>query len=112
MARFDWIIIVVYLVAISGLGIVAGLRRRKGGDGEDRRYFLAGHNLAWPVIGLSMFAANISTVHLVSLAEAAYKFGLAFGNFEWMAGFTLILLSIFFCAALPAFSGGDIAGLP
>ena len=43
-----------------------------------------------------MFAANISTVHLVSLAEAAYKYGLVFGNFEWMAGFTLILLSLFF----------------
>ena len=41
-------------------------------------------DLAWPVIGLAMFAANISTVHLVSLAEAAYKYGLVFGNFEWM----------------------------
>lgn len=43
-----------------------------------------------------MFAANISTVHLVSLSESAYKYGLVYGNFEWMAGFTLILLSLFF----------------
>ena len=43
-----------------------------------------------------MFAANISTVHLVSFAETAYKYGLVYGNFEWMAGFTLILLSLFF----------------
>ena len=44
-----------------------------------------------------MFAANISTVHLVSLAESAYVYGLGFtGNFEWMAGSTLILLSLFF----------------
>jgi transporter, SSS family len=43
-----------------------------------------------------MFAANISTVHLVSLAESAYKYGLIYGNFEWMAGFILILLSLFF----------------
>ena len=50
----------------------------------------------WPVIGLAMFAANISTVHLVSFAETAYKYGMVFGNFEWMAGFTLILLSLFF----------------
>ncbi|MDB6122647.1 MAG: hypothetical protein JWQ71_1640 [Pedosphaera sp.] len=28
-----------------------------------------------------MFAANISTVHLVSLTEAGYKYRLAFGNF-------------------------------
>jgi SSS family solute:Na+ symporter len=43
-----------------------------------------------------MFAANISTVHLVSLAQSAYTSGLLYGNYEWMAGFTLILLSLFF----------------
>ena len=67
-----------------------------GAEGEGSHYFLAGNTLTWPIIGLAMFAANISTVHLVSLAEAAYKYGLVFGNFEWMAGFTLILLSLFF----------------
>jgi SSS family solute:Na+ symporter len=56
-----------------------------------------------------MFAANISTVHLVSLAEAAYKFGLVFGNFEWMAGFTLILLSLFFA---PLYLRSRVATLP
>ena len=97
MTPLDWTIIVVYLLAVVGLGIAAGLLRRQGATGgEGGHYFLAGNTLAWPVIGLAMFAANISTVHLVSLAEAAYKFGLVFGNFEWMAGFTLVLLSLFF----------------
>jgi len=97
MSSLDWGIIAVYLFAVVGIGIGAGLLRRKGEKGgEGGHYFLAGNTLTWPVIGLAMFAANISTVHLVSLAEAAYKFGLVFGNFEWMAGFTLILLSLFF----------------
>jgi SSS family solute:Na+ symporter len=97
LSGLDWGIIAVYLLAVVGIGVGAGLRRRKGEKGgEGGHYFLAGNTLAWPVIGLAMFAANISTVHLVSLAEAAYKFGLVFGNFEWMAGFTLILLSLFF----------------
>ena len=43
-----------------------------------------------------MFAANISTVHLVSFAETAYKYGMVYGNFEWMAGFILVMLSLFF----------------
>src|SRR5713226_9875619 len=94
MSHIDWTIIAVYMLGVVGLGIAAGfLRRKSQRGGEDGHYFLAGNTLAWPVIGLAMFAANISTVHLVSLAEAAYKFGLVFGNFEWMAGFTLILLS-------------------
>ena len=97
MGNIDWTIIAIYLIAVVGLGIAAGsLRRKNERGGEGGHYFLAGRTLTWPVIGLAMFAANISTVHLVSLAEAAYKFGLVYGNYEWMAGFTLIILSLFF----------------
>lgn len=94
MSCFDLTIVLVYLVGVVGLGCWAGTVRRRGGEGS--HYFLAGNTLAWPVIGLAMFAANISTVHLVSFAETAYKYGMVFGNFEWMAAFTLILLSLFF----------------
>jgi SSS family solute:Na+ symporter len=110
MSHLDWAIIVAYLLAVVGLGIAAGFMRRKSASGgEGGNYFLAGNTLAWPVIGLAMFAANISTVHLVSLAEAAYKYGLVFGNFEWMAGFTLILLSLFFA---PLYLRSRVATLP
>jgi SSS family solute:Na+ symporter len=110
MGHVDSIIIAVYLLAVVGLGVAAGFLRRKGErGGEGGHYFLAGNTLAWPVIGLAMFAANISTVHLVSLAEAAYKYGLVFGNFEWMAGFTLILLSLFFA---PLYLRSRVATLP
>jgi solute:Na+ symporter, SSS family len=110
MSTLDWTLIAAYLIAVSGLGIAAGfLHRRNERGGAGGHYFLAGNTLAWPVIGLAMFAANISTVHLVSLAEAAYKFGLVFGNFEWMAGFTLILLSLFFA---PLYLRSRVATLP
>src|SRR5467141_4316895 len=110
MSSLDWTIIAIYLVAVVGLGFSAGfLKRRLAGTGEGGHYFLAGNTLGWPVIGLAMFAANISTVHLVSLAEAAYKYGLVFGNFEWMAGFTLILLSLFFA---PLYLRSPVTTLP
>ncbi len=110
MDNLDWTIIAAYLLAVVGLGVAAGFWRRKNErGGEGGHYFLAGNTLSWPVIGLAMFAANISTVHLVSLAEAAYKYGLVFGNFEWMAGFTLILLSLFFA---PLYLRSRVATLP
>jgi len=110
MGLLDWTIIGIYLCGVVGLGVGAGFLRRKGErGGEGGHYFLAGSTLTWPVIGLAMFAANISTVHLVSLAETAYKFGLVFGNFEWMAGFTLILLSLFFA---PLYLRSKVATLP
>jgi SSS family solute:Na+ symporter len=110
MSTLDWTLIAAYLIAVCGLGVYAGFLHRRNERGEaSGHYFLAGNTLAWPVIGLAMFAANISTVHLVSLAEAAYKFGLVFGNFEWMAGFTLILLSLFFA---PLYLRSRVATLP
>src|SRR5450756_907886 len=104
----DIAIIAIYMAGVVGIGCYAGTVSRRGG-GEGSHYFLAGNTLTWPIIGLSMFAANISTVHLVSLAEAAYKYGLVFGNFEWMAGFTLILLSLFFA---PLYLRSKVPTLP
>jgi len=106
-SALDLSIVLVYLAAIVGLGCLAGRFRARGGEGS--HYFLAGNSLNWPVIGLAMFAANISTIHLVSFAETAYKYGIVFGNFEWMAGFILILLSLFFA---PLYLRSRVATLP
>src|SRR5512141_2696516 len=88
----DGAIILIYLVAVVGLGVAAGFLRRQGGrGGEGGHYFLAGNTLAWPVIGLAMFAANISTVHLVSpfvtgTAARARLSQLVWSHFDAMFG--------------------------
>jgi SSS family solute:Na+ symporter len=107
IARLDLAVIVAYLAFILALGIWAGLRRKK--TDKAKEYFLAGKSLRWPVIGLALFAANISTVHLVSLAEEGYANGLAYGNFEWMAPFTLIILALFFA---PFYIRHNVTTLP
>ncbi len=103
----DILVVLGYLIGIVVLGCWAGLRRKRTA-GEDG-YFLAGRSLGWPVIGLALFATNISTVHLVSLAQEGYVNGLAYGNFEWMAAFTLIILSLFFA---PFYIRARVATLP
>ena len=107
MNPIDLAIIVVYLVGIVTIGCLAGFRQRRTGEGQG--YFLAGRTLTWPVIGLALFSTNISTVHLVSLAEEGYTNGLAYGNFEWMAAFTLIILALFFA---PFYVRAKVATLP
>jgi len=102
----DFSIILIYLVGIVGLGCWAGLRRRVV---EGDAYFLAGKSLTWPVIGLALFSTNISTIHLVSLAQEGYVNGLAYGNFEWMAAFTLIVLALFFA---PFYIRSGVTTLP
>src|SRR5512133_3851981 len=107
IAPLDLFIIILYFVSIVGLGCWAGLRKKKSEQASD--YFLAGRSLTWPVIGLALFSTNISTVHLVSLAEEGYTNGLAYGNFEWMAPFTLIILALFFA---PFYIRANVATLP
>lgn len=109
----DWSIVVIYLLGVVGLGCWAGFKAKKTGNlhGESVAgdYFMAAHTLKWPVIGLALFATNISCVHLVSLAQSGYDTGLLNGNFEWMAAFTLILLGFFFA---PFYLKSKVATLP
>ncbi|NQZ60111.1 MAG: sodium/solute symporter [Lentisphaeraceae bacterium] len=95
MGGIDIAIIRFYIVGIIGGGWWAGMRN-KNKEESAKDYFLAGGSLKWPAIGLALFATNISTVHLVSLAQAGFTDGLLAGNYEWMAVFTLILLGVFF----------------
>ena len=107
IAPLDLAVIAVYLLGIVAVGCYAGLKRRH--EGAANRYFLAAHSLRWPSIGMALFATNISCLHLVSLAQAGYDTGLLMGNFEWMAGFTLVLLSLFF---VPFYIRSKVATLP
>ena len=108
MSGLDMLLVAIYLVGIVGLGLWAWKRRRKK-QASSAEYFLAGSSLRWPVIGLALFSTNISTIHLVSLAQEGYVNGLAYGNFEWMAAFLLIVLALFFA---PFYIRSRVATLP
>jgi len=101
----DLIIIIVYLLGIMFVGIFSVRRMKLTSQG----YFLAGRSLKWGMVGAALFASNISTIHLVGLAASGYNEGLVWGNFEWMATFTLILLGLVFA---PFYFKSRISTLP
>lgn len=108
LGPIDIITAVTYLFGIVAIGLLAAWRhKRKQGAADE--YFLAGKSLGWLSIGMALFATNISTLHLVSFAQNGFDTGLLNGNFEWMAGFTLILLGLFFA---PFYIRSSIATLP
>lgn len=110
VTTLDIVVTITYMVLIVGAGCWVGIRhRRKSATGEARGYFLAGSTLRWPMIGMALFATNISCVHLVSLAQAGFEEGLLQGNFEWMAALTLILLALIFA---PFYIRSRISTLP
>ncbi len=110
MNNIDLIISAVYFLGIVAIGLWTGLKKKTVTTGNaSSDYFLAGQSLKWPMIGLALFATNISCLHLVSLAQSGFDNGLLSGNFEWMASFTLILLSLFF---VPFYIRSKVATLP
>jgi SSS family solute:Na+ symporter len=101
----DVAIILAYMCGILTIGLLSVRRIKITGN----VFFLAGRSLSWPFVGAALFASNISTIHLVGLTASGYNEGLVWGNFEWMASYTLILLSLVFA---PFYFRTRIATLP
>jgi len=91
LAPIDLSLIAAYFLVAIAIGIWLG---RKHDTAE--AFFLAGRGMLWPVIGLSLFASNISSTTLVGLAGDAYDTGISVFNYEWMAAIVLAIFAIFF----------------
>lgn len=70
---------------------------------------VAGRRLGWLPVGLSLFASNISSTTLIGLAGAAYVWGIAVANYEWMAALILVFFAIFF---IPYYQRSRILTVP
>ena len=90
LTTIDFIVIAVYFIGI----IIYGISQSKSKDAEG--YFLGGRDLTWPVVGISLFAANISSSTLIGLAGSAYLLDLSVYNYEWYAVLVLVFFAIFF----------------
>ena len=84
----DSAIMLIYLLVVVGMGFYYSGKRQQSFDD----YFFAGKSVGWFAIGMSIFAANISSEHFIGLAGAGAARGLAVGQFELMAIFILIFL--------------------
>ena len=99
----DFVIMIVYALFIIGYGLYHAKRK------NSEEYFLAGRNMLWPIVGISLFAANISSSTLVGLAGAAYKTDTHVFNYEWLAAVVLVFFAIFF---LPFYLKSKVYTMP
>ena len=91
----DVAMLVAYGLVVIALGLYFGRKHENASD-----YFLASRRMVWPLIGISLFASNMSSTTLVGLAGEAYSTGIAVFNYESMAAAVLIFGVIFFFPAL------------
>ena len=101
----DISVFVIFFAIVLGVSM---FKSRKEKTGED--FFLASRNLIWPMIGLSLIAANISTEHFVGMAgQGAGSAGMAIASYEWIAAITLVIVAFIF---LPMFLRSGIYTIP
>lgn len=90
LAPIDYALIGLYALVVIWIGLRLAGRHHSAED-----YFLAGRRMAWPFIGVSLFASNISSTTLVGLSGDAYHTGISVFNYEWMAAIVLVFFAIF-----------------
>jgi SSS family solute:Na+ symporter len=100
----DHVIIGLYFILVAIIGYYAAKQTHNEQD-----FFLAGRRLHWLPIGFSLFASNISSTTLIGLAGAAYTWGLAVANYEWMAAPILVIMAVVF---IPLYLGQRIGTVP
>lgn len=99
----DIVVILVYFLFIVYLGVKYSKSK------DEKSYFLAGRGMSWSVIGLSLFAASISSSTLIGQAGDAYSTGIAVFNYNLIS----VLVMVFFAwFILPFYLKSNIFTIP
>ncbi len=91
----DFVILFLYLAGTLWLGIWVGRKIETGLD-----FFLAGRQLPWWAVGLSLVATDIGGTDIIGAGGAAYTHGFAVANFEWVGCVPAMILGAFFFVPL------------
>ncbi|WP_085536758.1 sodium:solute symporter [Massilibacteroides vaginae] len=104
MTTLDYIVIGLFTIVLIGL-IVRALSKKQESSGQ---YFLDGRNATWIAIGMSIFASNIGSEHLIGLAGAGASSGMAMAHWEIQGWMILILGWVF----VPFYSRSMVLTMP
>ena len=104
ISNIDFAILIGYFLLVFGIGFWVA---RKNKTGED--LFLGGRSFTWGIIGLSLFASNISSATIIGLSSAAYTTGIVNSVYEWMTGLPLIIAAVVF---IPLYLRARISTIP
>lgn len=101
----DYIVIALYLIVTLAIGVAIGRRLSTGDD-----FFLAGRQLPWWAVGMSLVATDIGGTDIIGVGGSAYKFGIAVANFEWIGCIPAMMLAAF--VFVPIFYRAGVTTIP
>ncbi|MFI5184537.1 MAG: sodium:solute symporter [Vicinamibacteria bacterium] len=89
MSSLDWTVLLVYLAAIVSFGVFMGRGNKKISD-----FFLAGREMRWWAVGLSVMATQISAITFVGTTGQAYTDGMRFLVVYFGLPFAMVILCV------------------
>jgi SSS family transporter len=89
MSSLDWVVLAGTLAAIVAWGVWKGRRQR-----DLDAYLLAGRNLQWPTIALSIMATQASAITFLSTPGQAYADGMRFVQFYLGLPVAMVILAV------------------
>ena len=90
LTSIDLVILCFYLVATLLVGTYFGRYVKSSGD-----FLLAGKSLPFWAVGMSIVVSDIGAMDMVSGAGAAYRYGLAQANFDWIGSVPAMIIVAF-----------------
>jgi len=99
----DIALIIGYMAFIMWWGF------KNGKSSDSQSYFLAGRSMPWWIVGLSLFAASISSTTLIGQSGDAYDTGLAVFNYNLTGVIVMVFFAIFL---LPLYIRSRIFTIP
>jgi solute:Na+ symporter, SSS family len=89
LAPADWAVLAFYLVAIVGFGVYMGRGNRQVDD-----FFLAGRQMPWWAVGLSVMATQVSAITFVGTTGQAFSKGMSFLVVYFGLPFAMVILCV------------------
>src|SRR5437588_9079707 len=105
LSIIDWLIMLVYLVFVLGIGIVSARRAKSGND-----FFLAGRSIPAWVCGLAFISANLGAQEVIGMGASGAKYGIITSHFYWIGAIpAMIFVGIFM---MPFYYGSKARSVP
>ena len=86
----DWIVIVIYLVSMLGMGLYFYLREKRNSTAD---FFVGGRNIPFWAAGVSLYAANTSSISYIAIPAKAFE-----TNWQYMMNNLVAVIGLMFVA--------------
>lgn len=87
----DWIVIVVYLATMVGMGLYFYLREKRNSTSD---FFVGGRTIPFWAAGISLYAANTSSISFIAIPAKAFE-----TNWQYMTNNLIAVLGLMFVGA-------------